>query len=351
MKPIPWEQVRTVAVLAPNWVGDAVMALPALAALRTALPTAELTVLARPAVLPVFTASALPSRVVATPAPRSRTALRGPYVAGAPGAPPDCLLVFPNSFFSALQAWRTRARWRVGYARDLRSALLTHAVPVPAETPGHESFYYLTLLHRVGLIAGLPAAPTAHLVPNSDAVALWRTRLRAGDPGRRVVAMHVGASFGTAKRWLPERFAAVAGALRGEGVQVVFVGSASERAVAEQVRRQTLAGHGPPTLNLAGETTLAAALAVLASCDLLIANDSGPMHLAGALGTPVVAIFGSTNERETYPLTQPGGLQLLKAPGVECSPCKLRECPIDHRCMTRITVEDVLAAARRTMNT
>ncbi|MHB8736310.1 MAG: lipopolysaccharide heptosyltransferase II [Terriglobales bacterium] len=351
MRPIPWERVHSIAVLAPSWVGDAVMCLPALAAIRRALPAAELVVMARPVVLPVFAASPLAPCLIATPAPRSLAALRGPYLAGAPAARPDCLLVFPNSFFAALQAWRTRIPQRVGYARDLRSMLLTSAVPVPqtGASPGHESFYYLELLRRVGLISTLPAEPEAHLQPNPDAVATWRARLRGGHPTRRVVAMHVGASYGTAKRWLPERFAAVAGALRTDDVQVVLIGGPDERKVAEEVRRLSATSAGPAVLNLAGETTLAAVLALLAACDLLVANDSGPMHLAGALGTPVVAIFGSTNELQTYPLTRRDGLQLLKAPGVECSPCKLRECPIDHRCMTRITVEDVMTAVRYTL--
>ncbi len=330
--------LRTATVIAPNWLGDAVMCLPTLERLRAAHPECAWTVLARPAVAPVFTLAQLGLTVRTLPPPPS---LRLEKVSG---APPDLVLVLPNSFYAALLAWRMGAKQRVGYARDRRGFLLRPAVPVPVTIPAHESFYYLELARRAGLIADLPpdSAPTLRvpLHPDPDAVRTWRRRLGSG----AAVALHVGASFGTAKRWLPERFAELAAALANDGAQVVLVGGEGEREVAREVRM--LAARPSEIKNLAGETTLPSLAALLGAVDLLVANDSGPMHLAGAVGTPVVALFGSTNERETYPLTAAGKLRLLKVPGIECSPCKLRECPIDHRCMTRMSVAEVLAAAR-----
>ncbi len=365
-------EYRAGVVLAPNWLGDAVMSLPAVAALRRAYPACAWTVLARPAVAPVYRLAGLELRVETLPPPPS---LRIPR----PEA--EIAVIFPNSFYAGLLGMRLGARRRVGYGLNGRQWLLSPAIarPEPGTLPGHESFYYLELLRRAGLIAALPAEDAAALRvplrPPARAVAEWRQRLGPGP----IVAMHVGATFGTAKRWLPERFAELAAALAARGVGVVLVGSPAERELARRVRmlaarpyeatwrRHQQSGRPLPPIeaqtpgdqrepvqqkaavplqikNLAGETTLEELVALLQAVDLLVANDSGPMHLAGAVGTKVVALFGSTNHKETYPMTEAGKLALLKVPGIDCSPCKKRECPIDHRCMTRMAVDTVLHA-------
>jgi heptosyltransferase-2 len=336
--------MRRGAVIAPNWVGDAVMCLPALHALAAALPSAALTVLSRASVFDVFAAAQLPASIVRVPNPSFRQALAAVF-----SKPTDydfdCALVFPNSFYSALLAHSTRGKLRIGYAHDARSFLLTHALRRPGrgETPSHESFYYLELLRGAGVIDRLPETPVARLYPKQAEIVGWRKRLDSG--GSPLVAVHAGATFGTAKRWLPQRFAELAARLAAEGAVVLFIGSPSERALADWVISLT---HADRAINLAGQTSLAGVIDLLAAVDVLICNDSGPMHLAAAVGTPVVAIFGSTNEKETFPLAA-NEVRLIKAPGVGCSPCKLRDCPIDHRCMTRITVEEVLAATRQIM--
>lgn len=321
------------AILAPNWLGDAVMCLPALRALRQAQPDSRLSIYARPSVAPLFGLAGLDLEVY-------------PLPAATPKPRPDLALILPNSFHSALLALRLQARRRIGYRRDGRRWLLRPGIipPGPGETPSHESFYYLELLRRAGLIAALPEDSPAlrvPLTPTAAEVAAWKNKLGAA----RVAAIHAGSAFGAAKCWPAPRFAALAHDLAGRGVTVVLIGSAAERELARQVR---LEAGGPPggVRNLAGETSLVELAGLLAATDVVVANDSGPMHLAGAVGTPVVALFGSTNERETYPLTEPGKLRLLKVPGIECSPCKLRECPIDHRCMERLSVAEVAAAAR-----
>ncbi|MGH9468015.1 MAG: lipopolysaccharide heptosyltransferase II [Terriglobales bacterium] len=329
-------------VLAPNWLGDAVMSLPALAALVAGTPDQNWTVLARPSVAPIYRMARLPVRVEPL-AHRRLPRLEGPTRE---------VVIFPNSFHSALLALRLRARRRIGYARDRRGWLLRPAFPPPApgSLPGHESFYYLELLRLAGFIASLPPETPARLRvplhPDAALLSQWRQTLvpsrSASGPQASIVALHAGSTFGSAKCWLTERFAELAGELARRGATVVLIGSAAERELARKVRM--LAPHPAQIKNLVGETSLEDLVALLAVADLLVANDSGPMHVAGAVGTPVVALFGSTNEKETYPLTEDGKLNLIKAPGIACSPCKLRECPIDHRCMERISVRTVLAA-------
>ncbi|HEY7855068.1 MAG TPA: lipopolysaccharide heptosyltransferase II [Terriglobales bacterium] len=317
-------------VIAPNWLGDAVMSLPALAALRARHPDAALHVYARRGVAPVYELTQLGLRVSPLPEPPS---LRVGRASG------DVMAIFPNSFYSALVGMALRGKRRSGYARDRRSWLLQQAIAPPGanEIRSHESNYYLELLRRSGLVERLPEGEQpVMLYPPAAIVAGWRERF-AGAP---LVAVHVGATFGTAKRWLPERFAAIAAQCVARGWQVAFIGGKGERELAEQVRVQG----GGGGVNLAGETNLTELIGLLAASSALVANDSGPMHLAAAVGTPVVALFGSTNHRETYPLAEHGRMRLLRVEGVACSPCKLRDCPIDHRCMTRLEVATVWQA-------
>lgn len=346
-------------VIAPNWVGDAVMCLPALRALVAAREDLRWQVLARPPVAGVFAAAARAGpapgwqllEASGEPGPRQLWRLRRRLR----GQPPAAAVIFPNSMYTALAAWASGAKIRIGYARDGRSPLLSTAIAVPraGETPPHEAFYYLELLRRAGLIARLPDGVEplrAALRPSAAAVARWQERLAAWPqaPGRSRVAIHAGASFGHAKRWLPGRFAATAAALAQDSHAVFFIGSAAEAPLAAELAAQAAAAApaAGPVISLAGKTDLDGLLAVLSQCRLLIANDSGPMHLAAGVGTPVLAIFGSTNARETHPLAAVRDWRLIQAPGIACSPCKRRECPIDHRCMTRVQVAEVAAAAR-----
>jgi heptosyltransferase-2 len=190
------------------------------------------------------------------------------------------------------------------------------------------------MLEGLGLeVSGEPDASLA--CPDA-----WADRGTAllGDAGPWI-GVNAGAFFGTAKRWLPERFAAAAALVaRRTGARVAIVGSAAERPLGEQVAAQL----GGSTRVLCGETTLADLVGVLRQLLVLLTNDSGPMHLAAALGTPLVAVFGSTDWAETAPVSQRARVVREET---ECAPCKLRECPIDHRCMTRVAVGSVAAAA------
>ena len=215
------------------------------------------------------------------------------------------------------------------------NCLLTRAVdvPKPGQIPRHESFYYLELLRRGGLIDSLPAG---------EAI-----RLRHGPAsnGKRIIGISPGAAYGTAKRWLPERFAEAAGTLAtARGASIAVFGTQGERALCEEVA-QLLNGH--QVINYAGQTTLAQFIDLAAGCELFLTNDSGSMHIASALGVPTVAIFGATDDTTTGPT----GLnaRVVRQP-VDCSPCLLRECPIDHRCMTGVSTDRVVREALELLN-
>jgi heptosyltransferase-2 len=249
----------------------------------------------------------------------------------------DLGVLFPNSFASAWALYRAGVPERWGYATDGRKLLLTRSARVSARVRGEsEVYYYRAMLQGVGL--SVTAAPDVSLVARDE----WRERAAAllGGPGAWV-GLNPGASFGTAKRWHPVRFAAVADRLAARhDLRPVVLGSAAERPVAEALAAAMRA----PVLNLCGRTSLGELMGVLSHLRLLLTNDSGPMHLAAALGTPLVAVFGSTDWRETAPFTDRAAVVRRT---VYCSPCKLRECPIDHRCMTRVGIDEVAAAAER----
>jgi heptosyltransferase-2 len=241
----------------------------------------------------------------------------------------DCAILLQNAFEAAWIAWLARIPNRIGYSRDGRRWLLTRAVPVPkrGEIPRHERFYYLELLRRTGVIENLPESPLIRLEhPAATAT--------------RTIGVSPGAAYGNAKRWLPERFAEAAGKLaRARGASIALFGSASERPACEQIV-QLLNGHS--VTNHAGQTTLAQFIDLAARCELFLTNDSGAMHIASALGVPTIAVFGATDNAATGP-TGPNA-RVVRQP-VECSPCLLRECPIDHRCMSRVSADRVVKEA------
>jgi len=334
-------EARSVLVRATNWVGDAVMSLPALRELRRALPAARITLLARPWVSGVFEREGLADRVLPYPADgrmawrRAAVSLRAERF--------DAALLLQNAFEAALIARWARIPARCGYARDGRSWLLTEAVPVPrsGEIPRHECYYYLELLRRLGLLRELPQVNQIALAnpPSREAGRERLVNFGVANSHRPIVGINPGAAFGTAKRWLPERFAAVGRALAKDGAAVALFGAGAERALAESLAAEIGAG----AISTAGRTTLSEFLELVVGCDLFVTNDSGTMHLAASAGVPVLAIFGATDEIATAPLGP--HVRIIKKP-VPCSPCKLRECPIDHRCMRGVEADDVLAAAR-----
>ena len=311
-----------IVVRAPNWIGDAVLSLAAVRDVRRNFPHARVEVLARPWVAELYQAVGEVDAVRETSRWRADVDnLRGGF---------DTAVLLTNSFGSALQVRLAGIPERWGYATDLRGPLLTRRARVRDTLRGEsEVYYYRAMLAGVGL--RVSAQPDTSLACPPD----WAGRAEALLPGaERWIGLNPGAFFGPAKRWIPERYAALADRLvRKAGVRVAVLGAAADRPVAEAIAG---AMREPPTV-LCGQTTLGELAAVVRRLALLVTNDSGPMHLASALGVPVAALFGPTDWRETAPR---GPHRLLREP-VPCAPCKLRACPVDHRCMRLLGVDRV----------
>jgi heptosyltransferase-2 len=264
----------------------------------------------------------------------------------------DLGILLTNSFGSALALKRAGVPERWGVRRDLRGLLLTRGVkpepagdrstPEPAPfPPGHHAGYYLDILRALG-IDPVPG-PYSITVP---ATSLSDARRRLESSGRRpdtpLVGLAPGAAYGQAKRWPPEHAADAVGMLAAQGVQTVLVGAAADRGTADAIATRFSARGVPaiPPIDLVGQTSLAELMGILAECRLVVSNDSGAMHVAAALGRPVVALFGPTDERRTAPI----GPHVIVKEDVWCRPCLLRECPIDHRCLRSIGAGRVVEA-------
>jgi heptosyltransferase-2 len=254
----------------------------------------------------------------------------------------DGAILLQNAFDAALIAWLAGIPERIGYNRDARGLLLTSAVPVPepGDIPRHQRFYYLELLRRAGMMERFPPTGAIRLDGIDAARESGAAHLASLGIAGPVIGISPGAAYGNAKRWLPERFAEVARTFP-ECPRVLLFGSASEHALCEEVAASIRGSHCD-VRNLAGATTLREFIDLAASCRLFLTNDSGAMHVASALGVPTVAVFGATDDTTTGPT---GSLARVVREHAECSPCLLRECPIDHRCMTAVTSGRVSAVA------
>ena len=328
---------------ATNWLGDAVMSLPAIRAIRDIFPAAHVTVVARSSVAGLYGRESCIDRVIPYAAPKGLRERRD-FALGLRAERFDCAILLQNAFDAALMAWLAGIPERIGYNRDGRGLLLTRAVPPPepGEIPRHERFYYLELLRRAGLLERLPPPGPIRLGNVEQARERGAERLAALGIRGGAIGVSPGAAYGNAKRWPAERFAESARRIAAEtGAAVVLFGSASERELCETVARSA-AQAGAEAHNLAGKTTLAEFIDLAAACRLFLTNDSGAMHVASALSVPTIAVFGATDDVGTGPT---GALARVVREHAECSPCLLRECPIDHRCMTRVSPDRVCTEA------
>ena len=341
--------IKRIVVRGPNWIGDAVMAEPALRALRGLFPDAEITLLVKPAVAELLGSHPGLDRILVYDSRRQHAGLTGKW--GLARALRrlrfDLAVLFQNAFEAALLAFLAGIPRRYGYATDGRRLLLTDPVVVPERTKVvHQTEYYLELLRSLGA-EGPPASPRLFL-SDGEVEAMHRRLAEAGiGETNLVVGLNPGSTYGNAKRWLPERFAETADRLArehgSEGLRVVIVGARGEEALGEAIAEKMQA---KPVL-LSGQTSIRELMAVIHRCGLFITNDTGPMHIAAAFGVPLVAVFGPTDPRTTSPF---GNGHALLRHQVECAPCLLRECPIDHRCMTGVSVDQVFAAAMEKLN-
>ena len=338
--------LRTILVRATNWIGDAVMSVPALQQLRSAHPNAHIAILARPWVAGLYGREPFCDELIPYEAPKGWAGLKRKWQVAAELRHRrfDCALLLQNAFEAAALSWIANIPVRIGYDRDARGLLLSHAiaVPRPGEIPRHQRFYYLELLKRAGLVRDYPQRSTIQLSGASDAAGAGRSHFAMAGLEAAVIGVSPGAAYGGAKRWLADRFAkAAVSVARERDAAVAVFGSEAERDICETVHRLVIAAVCR-SINLAGSITLARFIEMAAACRLFITNDSGPMHIASALGVPTVAIFGATDAEATGPTGE--WSRVVRHP-VECSPCLLRECPIDHRCMTRVEAADVALEA------
>jgi len=321
-----------ILIRSSNWLGDAVMSAPAVRAIKAGRPDAHITVAAPSKIASMWKLMPEVSEIIPLPNKSLVATVRSIRRQSRF----DVVILFPNSLRTALETWLSKIPRRVGYRGHFRSWLLNQII-YQRETPGpieHQADRYLRVASELGASVQHNRREALHRVPAiSDG-----TRSVPPADKRMKLALSPGAEYGPAKRWLPHRFAEVAAAVVAKlSVQWILLGTATDMAVGETIAK-TL---GDSCVNRIGQTTLEQLIDELRECRLLLTNDTGTMHLASLLGVPTVAIFGSTEPRLTKPL---GGRQIIVRHQVECSPCFLRECPIDFRCMKAVRVEEAINA-------
>lgn len=331
-------------IRATNWVGDAILAIPAIRAVRQKFPGARIAILARPYVAEIYRDQAICDELIPYDPKGAHRGWRGraQLIGELRAKKFDVALLLQNAFDAAWLAWRAGIPERIGYTRDGRRLLLTKAIPVPklGEIPAHEKFYYLELLRRAGWIDALhDDAHIALHVPETRRAKAAEFLLQAGAKPRALrVALGAGASYGSAKCWPPDRFAEWANRFQADtNGDVILFGTAAEAPVSNAI----VAGMKQKPIDLTGKTAIGDLPALLSQCHIFLGNDSGAMHVAAAVGLPVVAVFGPTDPFGTAPVTTRSTIVQEKP---YCSPCFLRRCPTDHRCMKNISAESVAAA-------
>jgi heptosyltransferase-2 len=326
------------------------MLIPALKEIRHKFRNARISLLVRPWVKDVYSAVDFVDEILLYEKPGRHESWQGMrrLAVELRSGKFELTILFQNAMEAALIACWARIPIRIGYARDGRGLLLTNPIRIdPDVNRFHQAYYYLGILAGAGLIMERPWQRVDYRL-ESIAIGVSPADIHAAHqllqahgirPGDRIIGINPGASYGSAKRWPSDRFAAVADALSTRfGARIVIFGAPSEAQVAQEVGAKMTV---KPVI-LAGRTTLGQLMGLIRGCHLFITNDSGPMHLAAALDVPQLAIFGSTSEIATGPLN--ARAQVIKNQ-VDCNPCFLRECPTDFRCMLGISVEDVVGAA------
>lgn len=345
MKPLGTKKIENVVVRGTNWVGDSAMTVPALRALRRVLPDAKITLVLRPNALGLFADSDFVDDLLVYDR-RNLFSVKS-QIGEWRKRHFELAVLFQNAFEAALIPFLAGVPIRLGYATESRQALLTHPIQLPEwRSNKHEVFYYLylvtaleQLLYKTSTICESEPDSSISISHERTALATEFLASQGVNEDKLVVALCPGSINSRAKRWPAESFAKLADALIEEGRQVVIIGSKGEEDVSSAVTK--LMRHAP--VDLTGKTTIDQITAILTAVDLLVTNDTGPAHIAAALGRPTLVIFGPTNPLTTRPFSSHA--EILRHPP-DCAPCMLRDCPIDHRCMTAITVDEVLEQSR-----
>jgi len=331
-----------------NWIGDAVLSIPAIHAVRKAFPHADISLLVKPWVADIFSTNNDIDEIIIYK--DSYKGLKGKLMLAKilKSRKFNTAVLLQNAFDAALIAWLAKIPERIGYNTNFRKFLLTYAVPLTKEILSrHQVYYYLNIIHSLGAEA---AEADPYLSITHDEREWAQRELKSFNPAQLpVIGINPGATYGSAKRWLPERFAeliwTIIGRLNGK---VILFGSQSEVKSADEIisamtaRSSHITDSPSHILNMSGKTSLRELAALISECDAFVTNDSGPMHMAAALSVPTVAIFGSTNRKTTGPFGQ-GHHAVSK--DFPCAPCMKRECPEGHlRCLTEINAGEIFDA-------
>lgn len=333
----PPEKPKNIIVRMPNWLGDLVMATPILADLRHHYKDAQITAMCQSNISAVLKHDPNINELFSYKRPSGwvRRTQHFEIIEPLQNGKYDLGVILTNSFSSAWWFWRGNVRNRMGFKGNLRSLLLNKAVDFPANmATQHLVLTYKALLEPLGIpVSDTP--PKLYVTAEEKKAAHDLLVTHGALPGTNIIiGINPGAAFGSAKCWLPERFQELTlHLLKKPNVTVVYFGDPAGAPLVNDICK----GLPPNVINLAGKTTIRELIALIELCSIFLTNDSGPMHIAAALGIPLLALFGSTSDVKTGPY----GSGKVIHKHVECSPCYKRTCPIDFRCMTRIGVDEV----------
>ena len=343
------QMIQKILVRAPNWVGDGVMAIPALNALRAHFKDAEIVLLAKPVIASLFLHHTDINRIIVYESPGKHAGPIGFLILCAHLRKErfDLAVLLKNAFESALLATLAGIPERVGYNTDSRGFLLTRPLPIES-APLHQREAYLHSISQLG--ASVPARSPAGVVMSylvlteAERLVARSTLASAGiSTGDFVVGISPGTAKGPAKAWLPDRFAALSDNLvETFGAKILLLGGPNDLSAGEAV----LQAMKSESVNFIGKLSLREMMAVISLCSLCITNDSGPLHIASALGIPQVAIYGPRPPQFSFP---GGPLDAMVYHPVNCSPCDFCVCPVNHHCMTAVTVAEVLDKAKEVL--
>jgi heptosyltransferase II len=331
-----------IVVRGTNWIGDAVMTIPALRELRRIFPDAEITLHTRSWATGIFQDTDFVDEIL--PFEPQNSKIRSTICQAKLWRQKkfDLAILFTNSFETALLAKLSNVPGRFGYAKEGRSILLTESFKIPEwKNDRHEIFYYLNLISEIeSSLLGTKSVSQSQPKFDLNVSDLRQTFAKelllknGADLSKLTVAFVAGSTNSRAKRWGTESYAALNDKIQLDlEANVILIGASQEMDVAKQIARQSR----QKPITLAGKTDIAEVTAILSLCDLVVSNDTGPAHIAAALGVKTLVIFGPTNPKTT----QPWNSEIIREDNIECSPCMLRDCPIDHRCMTRISPDRV----------
>jgi heptosyltransferase-2 len=337
---------KRILIVAPNWIGDAVLSLPVVDGCARFWPEADLTVLARAGVAELFEARKAAVRTVGYQRGNGPHRIGNLFGLGwrLRQEKFNLALLLPNSLSSAMVTWLAGVPERLGYSTDGRGWLLTNRLPDRRKERGlHQVDYYLGLLRSVGA-SRVDRIPKLQLKEKCIEMGLTLLGDMGIDKWERLIGVHPGAAYGETKRWFPERFGAVLKRLQKSGRRILLLGGPGEQLIAKQI---SMVMERPP-IDFVGKTTVAEALALVSMCALFLSNDSGLMHVAAALNIPQVALFGSTDPQKTAPLNDRA--VVIHPEQVSCTPCFQRSCPEDLECMKAISVDEVATAAEQLLS-